>query len=131
MVETTKKILVVDDEPGIRDLLTTLLHAEGYTAITAAEGQQGLAMARNEHPDLIILDVMLPHLNGYQIARMLKFDANYTHIPIIMFTSKMEDNDQATGKEMGADAYFAKPFDTDALLAKIKEILSKELIKGE
>jgi DNA-binding response OmpR family regulator len=121
-----KKILVVDDEPDVASLLTLMLKSQGYAVINAADGQEALEKARGENPDLILLDVMLPRMDGYKVARMLKFDENYSHIPIIMLTAKIQERDKATGLEMGANDYLTKPFDTAILLAKIKERLEKK-----
>jgi DNA-binding response OmpR family regulator len=121
-----KKILVVDDEPDVASLLTLMLKSQGYTVINAVDGQEALEKARGEAPDLILLDVMLPRMDGYKVARMLKFDENYSHIPIIMLTAKIQERDKATGLEMGVNDYMTKPFDTAVLLAKIKERLEKK-----
>jgi len=127
MAETTpKKILVVDDEPDVASLLTLMLKSQGYAVITAGDGQEALEKARGEAPDLILLDVMLPRMDGYKVARMLKFDENYSQIPIIMLTAKIQDRDKQTGLEMGANDYLTKPFDTAALLAKIKTFLDQK-----
>ena len=125
MGEKIKKILVVDDEPDVASLLTLMLKSQGYEVITAGDGQDALEKARSEKPDLIVLDIMLPKLDGYRVARMLKFDENFSHIPIIMVTAKIQEKDKKIGIETGADAYVTKPFDTTALLEKIKESLSK------
>ena len=125
MAEKIKKILVVDDEPDVASLLTLMLKSQGYEVITAGDGQDALEKARSEKPDLIVLDIMLPKLDGYRVARMLKFDENFSHIPIIMVTAKIQEKDKKIGIETGADAYVTKPFDTTALLEKIKESLSK------
>jgi len=121
-----KKILVVDDEPDVASLLTLMLKSQGYAVINAADGQETLEKARGENPDLILLDVMLPKMDGYKVARMLKFDENYSHIPIIMLTAKIQERDKATGLEMGVNDYMTKPFDTAVLLARVKERLEKK-----
>jgi len=124
--ETSKKILVVDDEPDVASLLTLMLKSQGYDVITARDGQEALEKARNQNPDLILLDVMLPKMDGYKVARMLKFDENFSHIPIILLTAKIQEKDRQTGLEMGANDYVTKPFDTGSLLSKIKEMLPKK-----
>ncbi len=121
-----KKILVVDDEPDVLALLTLMLKSQGYNVITAIDGQEALEKARKEAPNLILLDVMLPKMDGYKVARMLKFDENFSHIPIILLTAKIQEKDRQTGLEMGANEYMTKPFDTALLLAKVKETLSKK-----
>ncbi len=127
MAETAnKKILVVDDEPDVTSLLTLMLKSQGYNVISAGDGQEALDKARSESPDLILLDIMLPRLDGYKVARMLKFDENFSHIPIIMLTAKIQERDRQTGLEMGANDYVTKPFDTAALLGKIKDLLERK-----
>lgn len=126
MSEETKKILVVDDEPDVASLLTLLLKSQGYDVVAAGDGQEALEKARTCQPSLILLDIMLPKLDGYKVARMLKFDENFGHIPIIMLTAKIQEKDKAMGLEMGADAYVSKPFNTPNLLELIKETLAKK-----
>src|SRR3989339_1390147 len=116
MTENKPKILIVDDEQPILEALTIRLEANGYEVITAIDGADGLRKARLEKPDLIVLDVMLPKMNGYKVSRMLKFDENYQHIPIIMLTAKIQSVDMEQGKEAGADVYLTKPFQADELL---------------
>ncbi|MFH1868445.1 MAG: response regulator [Candidatus Omnitrophota bacterium] len=118
------KILVVDDEPDLTMMIKMRLEAAGYEVIEANDGQQGLDRARKENPDLIILDLMLPKLDGYKVCRMLKFDEKYKKIPIIMFTARAQDSDKKLGEEVGANAYLTKPFDPQALLDKVRELLS-------
>lgn len=120
-----KRILIVDDEEDILSLLKFRLEANNYEVLSASDGQEGLMKARAEKPDIIILDLMLPKLDGYKVCRMLKFDENYKNIPIIMFTAKAQQKDEELGKEMGADAYITKPFEPDILLEKIRELLKK------
>ena len=121
-----KKILIVDDEPDVASLLTLLFESQGHQVIVATDGQQALEKARHENPDLILLDIMLPRIDGYRVARMLKFDEKFRHIPIVMLTAKIQDKDKQLGLETGADAYVTKPFDTVALLEKVKEILGNK-----
>lgn len=121
-----KKILMVDDEEDILKVLRFRLEANDYEVLTASDGQEGLNKARSEKPDLVILDLMLPKLDGYKVCRMLKFDEACKSIPIIIFTAKAQRKDEELGMEMGADAYISKPFEPEILLAKIKELLSKQ-----
>ena len=124
MAEKSKKrILVVDDEPDIVTGISDSLAFEGYDIIIANDGQAALNMARSENPDLIILDIMLPKIDGYKVCRLLKFDKKKKHIPIIMLTAKTQDSDKKTGKDMRADEYMCKPFDQDELLKNIKKLL--------
>ena len=118
-----KKILIVDDEPHIVTMLENRLKHVGYEVITASDGQEGLAKAQKERPDLIILDLMLPKLDGYKVCRMLKFDEKYKHIPIIMFSARAQEADKKTAEEVGADGYIVKPFEPQVLLGKVKELL--------
>ena len=121
-----KKILVVDDEPDVTSLLTLMLKSQGYNVLVAGDGQEALEKARRDPPDLILLDIMRPRPDGYKEARMLKFVENFSHIPIIILTAKIQERDRQMGLEMGANEYVTKPFDTAALLLKIKEILAKQ-----
>ena len=119
-----KKILLVEDEKDMAYAVTLQLEAKGYEVITASDGKEGLDMARTKKPDLIILDLMLPKIDGYKVCRMLKFDDKYMKIPIILFTSRAQGSDKKTGKEVGADAYITKPFEPNVLLDKIHELLA-------
>jgi len=127
MAEGVKTILVVDDEPDVAQLLSLILKTDGYNVLVAVDGQEALERARKEAPDLILLDVMLPKLDGYRVARMLKFDENYKHIPIIMLTAKIQEKDKKTGMEMGADDYLTKPFEIPILQQKVREILARKV----
>lgn len=118
-----KKILVVDDEPFIVETLRFALEHAGYSCLLAYDGEDGIRMAREENPDLILLDIMLPKLNGFQICRLLKFDERYRHIPIIMLSARAQARDRLIGKEIGADEYVTKPFDLPALLQVIARYL--------
>ena len=120
-----KKILIVDDEPNLLEIVQISLEMEGYECIVAYDGFRALDRARKEKPDLIILDVMLPGLNGYKVCRLLKFDEQYKHIPIIMLTAEAQEKDRLTGEKTGADYYMTKPFEADKLLAKVAELLGK------
>ncbi len=117
------KILVVDDSETIVALLKSLLQKEDYEVITAVDGEQGLQLAREANPNLILLDLMLPKIDGYKVCRLLKFDETKKDIPIIMLTSRGAEEDKETGKETGADAYLTKPFDNAKLLETIKTFL--------
>lgn len=125
-----KKILVVDDEKEIVNILCTSLEMQGYETLSAFDGQEGLDMARNEKPDLILLDIVMPRLNGYQVCRELKKDEATKSIPILMLTAKAQESDQFWGKETGADEYITKPFDTLNLLELIRQFLEKDKNKG-
>lgn len=118
-----KRILVADDEIEAVKMMRIVLEASGYEVIGAYDGQEALEKARKEKPDLMILDLMLPKMDGYKVCRMIKFDEKYKHIPIVMFTARAQQSDIKMGKEVGADAYITKPFDHNVLLDKIKELL--------
>lgn len=118
-----KRILIVDDEDDLRKMLKFRLEAVGYDVIEALDGHEGLERARSGKADLIVLDLMLPKIDGFKICRMLKFDEKYKHIPIIMFTARAQKQDMEMGKEVCADAYITKPFEPEVLLGKIKGLL--------
>jgi two-component system, OmpR family, alkaline phosphatase synthesis response regulator PhoP len=120
-----KKILVVDDEPDLVETVRFPLEMEGYQVLVAQNGEEGLNQAKRESPDLIILDLMLPKLDGYKVCRLLKFDEKYKHIPILMLTAKTQEKDKLLGKETGADDYMTKPFDIDKLMEKVKFYLTR------
>ncbi len=120
-----KRILLVDDEPALLELMKIRLEAGGYEIISASDGQQALDLARKEMPGLIILDLMLPKVDGYKVCRLLKSDDKYKKIPILLFTARAQESDKELGKEAGADGYIVKPFEPSALLAKIKECLKE------
>jgi len=119
----SKKLLLVDDEKDMVFAVKLQLEAYGYEVTTATDGQEALEKARREKPDLIILDLMLPKIDGYKVCRMLKFDEKYKKIAIVMFTARVQKSDEKIGFEVGADAYITKPFEPQVLLAKIKELL--------
>jgi len=120
------KILLVEDDSYLVKAITIRLEANDFEVVAAIDGEEGLAKARSEKPDLIILDIMLPKMSGFDICRKLKIDKLYRDIPIIMLTAKFQPSDIEFGKEMGADAYITKPFDSQVLLTKIEELLKKE-----
>ncbi|MFH1732763.1 MAG: response regulator [Planctomycetota bacterium] len=118
------KILIVDDEEDIAFSVARRLTASGYEAICAEDGVEGLRRAQTEHPGLIILDLMLPKMDGYKVCRLLKFDERYKRIPIIMLSARSQEADISLGRETGAECYMTKPFDSGELLAKIAELLA-------
>ena len=120
-----KRILLVDDEEDLRKMLKFRLEAVGYEVNEASDGQEALDKARSAWPDLIILDLMLPKIDGYKVCRMIKFDEKHKHKPVIMFTARAQEKDKLIGKEMGADAYITKPFEPEVLLGKITELLGQ------
>lgn len=114
-----KKILVVDDSATERHVLVTLLEGKGYSIVTASNGEEGVAAAKRELPDLILMDVVMPGMNGYQATRTISRDDATKHIPVIMCTSKDQETDKIWGMRQGALDYMVKPVDADALLAKL------------
>jgi DNA-binding response OmpR family regulator len=122
---SAKKILVVDDEIDLVETLRFPLELEGYHVLVSHDGEDALNQARKEKPDLILLDLMLPKLDGYKVCRLLKFDERYKHIPVLMLTAKTQEKDKILGMETGADEYITKPFEMDYLIEKIKAYLSK------
>ena len=115
-------ILVVDDEPKIARLARDYLEKNGYRVLTAGDGQSALITARREKPDLIILDLMLPNIDGREVCKILRRESD---VPIIMLTALAEEVDQITGLEIGADDYIAKPFSPRALVARIRALLRR------
>lgn len=118
-----QKILIIEDEPNIRELVLYNVQQNGYKGLEAEDGIQGLAMARAEKPDLILLDIMLPGKNGYDICKELRMEGVKT--PIIMLTAKNEEIDKVLGLEFGADDYVSKPFGVRELMARIKAVLRR------
>jgi len=115
-------ILVVDDEPKVARLARDYLEKNGFRVTTAADGQSALAIARREKPDLVILDLMLPHIDGREVCRILRRESD---VPIIMLTALSEEIDQVTGLEIGADDYITKPFSVRALVARVGALLRR------
>jgi DNA-binding response OmpR family regulator len=120
-----KKILIIDDEQDFIKMVELRIKSAGYEVVTACDGMDGLEKARAEKPDLIILDVMLPKMNGDEVCRMLKFDTNYRKIPIIILTARAQKKDEVRAMEAGADAYLQKPFEPNILLDKIRDLLQQ------
>ena len=120
-----EKILVVEDEEDILELLTFNLQKEGYQVTGAGAGEDGLRAAGAEQPDLILLDLMLPGVDGLEVCRLLKNNHKTAHIPIVMLTAKSEESDIVTGLELGADDYVTKPFSPRVLIARIRSVLRR------
>ena len=119
------KILVVDDEPEAVELLEFNLKQAGYVVSTAGDGAEALKRARTQTPDMIVLDVMLPEMDGFEICKSLRLDSSTAKIPIIMLTAKAAEIDRVLGLELGADDYLTKPFSPRELLLRIKKILAR------
>ena len=118
----TELILVVDDEPKIARLARDYLEKNGYRVLTASDGQSALTTARREKPDLVILDLMLPNIDGREVCKILRRESD---VPIIMLTALSEEIDQVTGLEIGADDYITKPFSVRALVARVRALLRR------
>lgn len=121
--QDTKRILVVDDEEDLIIMVSKALRYKGYEVITANDGQEGLEKAKTQKPDLIVLDLMLPWINGYKVCGLLKKDTRYTKVPVILLTAKANVEDIELGRTVGADAYITKPYEREALLSKIEELI--------
>jgi two-component system phosphate regulon response regulator PhoB len=119
------RILVVEDEEDILELLRFNLAREGHAVLTSASGEDGLELARAERPDLILLDLMLPGLDGREICRRLKQDPETRHIPVVMVTARGEESDIVAGLELGADDYVTKPFSPRILTARVAAVLRR------
>jgi len=130
LVEQEKKtILVVDDEENIMDLLVYNLEKEGYNTLKAYDGITAVEMAINERPDLILLDVMIPKLDGISVCKRIRYSLNIATMPILMVSAKDSESDKIVGLEMGADDYITKPFQIRELMARIKANLRKAEVK--
>lgn len=119
------RILVVDDEVHIANIIKLTLEHEGFEALVANDGADGLRLAREEKPDLILLDLMLPSIDGYKVCRLLKFDDKYKHIPIVLLSAMGEAQDRELGRQVGADLYISKPFKPDELVENIRQLLGE------
>ncbi len=122
-----KKILVVDDEEDLLELVRYNLSREGYDVFCAVTGEEGLRAAKKEIPDLIVLDLMLPGIDGLEVASKLKGDTGTKNIPVIMLTARGEEADIVTGLELGADDYITKPFSPRVMAARVKAVIRRRL----
>ena len=125
MENSKKQILIIEDEPDIQELLSFNLDNNGYKVYTASNGEKGLEVARKEHPDLILLDLMLPGIHGLDVCRIIKSDQDTSGISIIMLTALGQEEDIIKGLETGADDYVTKPFSLQVLEARIKSVLRR------
>ena len=121
----TKRILVVEDQEDLRGVLRTLLTGTGYAMLEAVDGETGVARAKSDRPDLILMDIQMPVLDGYEATRRIKADPELKHIPIIVVTSYALSGDEGKARDAGCDAYVTKPYSPRALLAKIREYMPK------
>mgnify|MGYP001174140039 CR=1 FL=1 len=120
-----KKILIADDEPNIVISIEFLLKREGYDVLVAQNGAEALAKVRAERPDLVILDVMMPQRNGFEVCQDLRQDPEFADLRIMMLTAKGRDTEVSKGLALGADVYMTKPFSTKELVAKIKALMDR------
>lgn len=120
-----KRLLIVEDEKDMMEMLTFRLEAAGFEVIQAYDGQEGLDKAYSQNPDLILLDLMLPRVDGYKVCRELKSDVKYRRIPIAILTARATDKEKTLGLECGAEAYIIKPFEPEALMDTIKKLLGE------
>ena len=120
MSESKPRILVVDDEPDLITVLKIGLETEGYEVLTASDGEQGLALARQVLPDLMLLDLMLPRMDGYKVCRTLKFDERYRRIPIFILSARSGETDRRLALELGADEFHSKPYNMRELVARVR-----------
>jgi len=120
-----KTILIADDEADIVETLKFMLESEGFNVLTAYDGEEALKIARESLPDILLLDVMMPKINGFKVSRLLKFDKKFQNIPILMVTARSQEEDKLIGEETGADEYITKPFD----IMNVVELINKYLQK--
>ena len=125
-ISDMKKVLIIDDEANIIELLQKYFEREGYAVISCMQGDKALGTFAVSCPDLIILDVMMPKINGYKISRLLKYDNKYKDIPIIMVTARSQLEDKMIGEETGVNEYITKPFELDQIVKKVEEYLGVE-----
>jgi len=119
------KILVIDDEVQLIEMLKMRLEANSYDVVSACNGEEGVEQVKSENPDLIILDIMMPIMDGFEVCKILKSTPQYCKIPIIFLSAKAQENDLKIGDGSSADAFIKKPFETTDLLDKIAELLEK------
>jgi len=125
-----KTILIIEDQPDMRENISTILSMEDYAALEAANGQDGLAIALEEKPDLILCDVMMPEMDGHQVLNRLRLEPSIAGTPFIFLTARGEKQDQRQGMNLGADDYLTKPVSADDLLAAIESRLERETKRG-
>ncbi|MFO8053324.1 MAG: response regulator [Candidatus Omnitrophota bacterium] len=118
-----KKILIADDEPDFVELVSMRLEVNGYDVISAKDGQEAIDKTKSDKPDLLILDLMMPNVDGFEVCRMLKFDDDFKDLPVIVLSALDQQQDREKAVEAGADEYFIKPFDLSLLLTKIKSLV--------
>ena len=130
-VMSREKVVIIEDESDIREVLEHNLSREGYRVLSSSDGESGLNMVKTEAPDIVLLDLMLPGLDGVEVCRRLKEDPLTRRIPIIMVTAKGEESDIVLGLGVGADDYLPKPFGSKELVARVKAVLRRGVLKDE
>jgi DNA-binding response OmpR family regulator len=120
-----KEILIVDDEPGIVVPVQFLMEQQGYNVMTADRGEDALDLIYQYQPDLVLLDIMLPGIDGYEVCEIVRLNPDYRDVKIVFFTAKGRETEIAKGLALGADAYITKPYSNVELVAKVKELLEK------
>jgi two-component system, OmpR family, response regulator MtrA len=123
--DSTPTILVADDEEDLRELVTYRLTRSGYQVIGAGDGQEAFELAAERTPDLMVLDVMMPKLDGYELTRRVRAEAALRSIPVILLTARSQESDIDRGFEVGADDYLKKPFNPDELVARVRAVLGR------
>ena len=123
MASPKRRVLLADDDPGLLRLIGTTLGTEDFELLHATDGAQALQIAREHHPELVLLDVNMPKLNGFEVCRQLKSEPDTAGIKVVMLTARGTDLDRARGREAGADEYFIKPFSPVQLLNKVYALL--------
>lgn len=119
------KILIAEDEPDIRDLVAFTLRFAGYEVVTGANGEEAVELAKKELPDLILLDVRMPRLTGYDACRQIKADASLKDVPVVFLSAKGQESEIQSGMEAGAEEYLLKPFAPDQLTERVRAVLAK------
>src|ERR687885_2970282 len=117
-----RRILIVDDEPGLRELVRINLEHEGFGVLQAENGAESLTMVREEQPDLVIMDVMMPEMDGWEACKKLR---EFSQVPVLMLTARVQSQDIVTGLDTGADDYLLKPFNMDELMARVRALLRR------
>jgi DNA-binding response OmpR family regulator len=125
VAETTQLILVADDDDDVRELVVFRLERAGYEVVTAADGEEALELARRRRPDLCVLDVMMPRLDGFEVTRLLRETDGLSDVPILLLTASVQEAAVAEGMEAGADEYVNKPFSPQELVERVSAVLGR------
>lgn len=123
--QTPARVLVADDEEDVRDLVVYRLSRSGYDVVEALDGEEAFRLATEQTPDLIVLDVMMPRIDGYELTRRLRAEPATSRVPVILLTARTQENDVSQGFEAGADDYLKKPFNPDELVARVRAVLGR------